>query len=90
MDASYYLWFIVFVVIVYFIATDESISTAFDYLIRLAKFEFEKRKWMILHDPRNPIVRWNMERRAYKLAKELQDEMERRSKTTNDDSTTFK
>jgi hypothetical protein len=90
MNASYYLWFIVFVVIVYFIATDESISTAFYYLIRLAKFQFEKTKWMILHDPRNPIVRWNMERRAYKLAKELQDEMERRSKTTNDDSTSFK
>jgi hypothetical protein len=90
MDASYYIWFIVFVVVVYFIATDESIFTAFDYLIRLAKFQFEKTKWMILHDPRNPIVRWIMWKRAYKLAKELQDEMERRSKTTNDDSTTFK
>jgi hypothetical protein len=90
MDTSYYLWFIVFVVVVYFIATDESISTTFYYLIRLAKFQFEKTKWMILHDPRNPIVRWNMERRAYKLAKELQDEMERRSKPTNNDSTTFK
>ena len=31
-----------------------------------------------------------MWKRSYKLAKEIQDEMERRSKTTNDNSTTDK
>jgi hypothetical protein len=49
-------------------------------LTQLIKFQYEKTKWMILHDPRNPIVRWNIERRSYKLAKELQKELKDKSK----------
>jgi hypothetical protein len=85
-----YIYLLIFACIAYLIITDPSIAKAVVLLSQIVKFQFEKTKWMILNDPRNPIVRWNMERRSYKLAKELQDEMERRSKTTNDDSTTFK
>jgi hypothetical protein len=87
---SYYVWILIFACIAYLIVTDESIAKSVTLLSQLAKFQYEKTKWMILNHPRNPIVRWNMERRAYKLAKELQDEMERKSKASNDDSTTFK
>ena len=87
---SYYIWILIFACIAYLIVTDESIAQAIVLLSQLAKFQYVKMKWIILNDPRNPIVRWNMERRAYKLAKELQDEMERRSKTTNDNSTDSK
>jgi hypothetical protein len=87
---SYYVWVLIFACIAYLIVTDPSIARAVALLSQMIKFQYEKTKWMILHDPRNPIVRWNMERRSYKLAKELQDEMERKSKPTNDDSTTFK
>ena len=80
----------IFACIAYLIITDPSIARAVTLLSQMMKFQFDKTKWMILNNPRNPIVRWNMERRAYKLAKELQDEMERKSKPTNDDSTTFK
>jgi hypothetical protein len=84
---SYYVWILIFACIAYLIVTDESIAKAVTLVFELVKFQYEKTKWMILNDPRNPIVRWSMERRAYKLAKQLQDEMERKSKPTNDDST---
>jgi hypothetical protein len=85
-----YIYLLIFACIAYLIITDPSIARAVALLSQMMKFQFDKTKWVIMNNPRNPIVRWNMERRAYKLAKELQDEMERRSKTTNDDSTTFK
>jgi hypothetical protein len=85
-----YIYLLIFACIAYLVVTDPSIARAVALLSQMMKFQFDKTKWVIMNDPRNPIVRWNMERRAYKLAKELQDEMERRSKTTNDDSTTFK
>ena len=71
---SYYGWFIVFAVVAYFIATDESVAAAFYYLTRLAKSNYEKQKWWLLNNPRNPVVKYLMWRRALKLAKELERE----------------
>ena len=79
---------LIFGCIAYLIITDESIAKSVTLMSQLVKIQFEKKKWMLLHDPRNPIVRWNMWRKAYKLAEELQNEMERKSKTPNNDSTT--
>jgi uncharacterized membrane protein YpjA len=69
---SYYAWFMVFAVMAYFIVTDDSVAAAFYYVMKLIKFDFEKKKWWLLNNPRNPIVKYLMWRRAYKLAKELQ------------------
>lgn len=87
---SIYIYLLIFACIAYLIITDESISRAVVLLSYWIKFQYEKTKWMILNDPRNPIVRHLMWRRAYKLAKEIQDEMERKSKPSNDNSTTDK
>jgi hypothetical protein len=84
---SAYIYLLIFACIAYLIVTDDNIAAAGALLLQLIKFQFEKTKWIVLNDPRNPIVRWNMERRTYKLAKEIQDEMERKSKPTNDNST---
>ena len=84
------IYLLIFFCIAYLICTDDNIAAAVTLLLQLIKFQFEKTKWIILNDPRNPIVRWNMERRSYKLAREIQDEMERKSKSLNDDSTTDK
>jgi hypothetical protein len=73
---THYSWFILFAVVAYFIATDESVASAFYYVLKLVKFDFEKKKWWFLNNPRNPIVKYLMWRRAYKLAKELQRELE--------------
>ena len=85
-----YIYLLIFACIAYLIITDPSIAKAVVLLSQIVKFQFEKTKWMILNDPRNPIVKYFMWRRAYKLAKEIQDEMERKSKSLNDNSTTDK
>ena len=85
---SIYIYLIIFACIAYLIITDESVARAVVLLSQIIKFEYDKTKWMILHDPRNPINKYLMWRRAYKLAKEIQDEMERKSKSLNDDSKT--
>ena len=85
-----YIYLLIFACIAYLIITDPSIARAVALLSQMMKFQFDKTKWVIMNNPRNPIVKYFMWKRAYKLAKELQDEMERRSKASNDDSTTFK
>jgi hypothetical protein len=73
---SYYIWLTVFAVVMYFIVTDESIAAAFYYITKLAKSNYEKQKWWLLHNPRNPVVKYLMWRRSMKLAKELMSELE--------------
>lgn len=75
-----YIYFIIFFCIAYLILTDQSVARGFYMLTQLARVEYEKVKWWILHNPANPIVKYLMWRRAYKLAKELQQELESRNK----------
>ena len=70
-----YIYFIIFACIGYLIFTDEGIAAAFYYVLKLAKSNYEKQKWWLLHNPRNPVVKYLMHRRSMKLAKELMDEM---------------
>ena len=87
---SIYIYFTIFFCIAYLTVTEESVAALVNYSSRLLRFQYEKTKWILLNDPRNPINKYLMWRRAYKLAKEIQDEMERKSKSLNDDSTTDK
>ena len=76
----YYFWFFLFAVAAYFIVTDESVAKLVNYASKLIKFQYEKTKWWILHNPANPIVKYLMWRKAYKLAKQLQDELKSNAK----------
>lgn len=78
--SAYTFWLIIFAFVLYFIATDQSVARAFYMLSQLARVQYEKTKWWILHNPANPIVKYFMWKRAYKLAKELQQELESRNK----------
>ena len=73
---TYYAWFIVFAVVAYFIATDESVAAAFYYVLKLVKAYIQRQWWWIIHNPKNPVVKYLMWRRSMKLAKELMDEYE--------------
>lgn len=75
-----YIYFVIFFCIAYLILTDQSVARGFYMLTQLARVQYEKTKWWILHNPANPIVKYFMWRRAYKLAKELQQELESRNK----------
>lgn len=70
------LWIVVFLLALYLIITDESIAIAFYYVMKIIRFNYEKQKWWLLHNPRNPIVKYFMWRRSYKLAKEIKKQME--------------
>lgn len=76
----YYFCFFIFGIIGYFIVTDNSVARLFLLIIKIIQTWIEKRKWMLLNDPRNPINKYLMWRRAYKLAKELQDELKSKTK----------
>ena len=67
-------WFALFVVVMYFIVTDESIAAAFYYVIKLGQGYIQRQWWWLLHNPRNPVVKYMMWRRSMKLAQELMDE----------------
>ena len=71
---SIYIYFVIFFCIGYLIVTDQSVARAVYMLTQLARVEYEKVKWRILHNPANPIVKYFMWRRSMKLAKELMDE----------------
>ena len=73
---SYYIWFLLFAVVAYLIVTDNSVAAAFYYVTKLAKSNFERWKWWMMNNPRNPVVKYMMWRRSMKLAKELMDELE--------------
>lgn len=69
-----YIYFVIFFCIAYLIVTDQSVARAFYMLTQLARVEYEKVKWWILHSPDNLIVRWLIHKKSMKMAKELMDE----------------
>jgi hypothetical protein len=71
---AYYFWFGIFMVAAYLIATDASVSYAVTLVSKLLRFQYEKTKWWMLHNPANPIVKWLMWRNALRMAKELEKE----------------
>lgn len=81
MTTNYYAWFVLFAIVAFLIATDNSIARAFYMLAQLVKFQYEKAKWWILHSPDNFIVRWLIDRRSMKMARELMKELDQKNKT---------
>ena len=75
-----YIYFTIFFCIAYLILTDQSVAKAFYMLTQLIRFEYEKIKWWILYNPRNPIVKYLMWKKSMRLAKELMDELESKNK----------
>ena len=64
-------WFALFAVAMYFIVSDESIAAAFYYVTRLAKAYIERQWWWLLHNPRNPVIKYLIYRRSLKMAEEI-------------------
>lgn len=75
---AYTVWLLIFFCVGYLVITDNSIARALYMLTQLAKVQYEKTKWWVLHNPANPIVKYLMWRRAMKLAKELQEELQKK------------
>jgi len=78
--STYYIYFVIFFCVAYLIITDQSVAKGFYMLTQLARVQYEKTKWWILHNPANPIVKYLMWKRSMKLAEELVKEFEERNK----------
>jgi len=72
-----YIYFIIFFCIAYLIITDQSVARGFYMLTQLARVQYEKTKWWILHNPANPIVKYLIWRKSVKMAEELMKEFNR-------------
>ena len=79
MNASY-IYFIIFFCIAYLIITDQSVARAFYLLTQLARVQYEKVKWWLIYNPSNPVVKYLMWRRSYRMAKELQKQLNSKNK----------
>ena len=74
--SSTYIYFVIFFCIGYLIVTDNSVARGFYMLTQLARVQYEKTKWWILHNPENPIVKYLIWRKSVKMAEELMKEFQ--------------
>ena len=71
MDSPHIVLFGLFAVAAYFIVTDESVAAAFFYVTKLVKAYTQRQWWWLLHNPRNPVVKYLIYRRSLKMAEEM-------------------
>lgn len=76
-----YFWLGIFLIVGYFVVTDRSVATFFILMEKLVRIEYEKIKWKIFQNPRNPIVKYLIWRRSMKLAQKLQKEFDNANNT---------
>jgi hypothetical protein len=69
-----YVYFIIFACLGYLIVTDASVAKLVVFISRLAKFQYEKVKWWVWHNPKTPWASYIIWRRSMKIAKELEKE----------------
>ena len=77
METAYYVWFLLFALILYLITIDKNTAQAFLLVSKITELWFAKTKWWILYNPRNPIVKYMIWRRSYKLAQQIQKSIEK-------------
>jgi len=78
---SNYIYLIIFFCIAYLILTDQSVARGFYMLTQLARVQYEKTKFWVLHNPANPIIKYLIWRRSMKLAEELMKELDEKKKS---------
>ena len=74
---AYYFWFGIFIFLFYLVATDDSVAYAVVLVSKIVRVRYERTKWWLLHNPRNPIVKWLMWKNALRIAKELEREFKK-------------
>lgn len=72
---AYYFWFGIFIFVTYLFLTDDSVTYAINLVSNYIRFQYEKTKWWLLHNPRNPIVKWMMWGNALRIAKEIEKKL---------------
>ena len=78
---SHYIFFALFAVAAYFIITDDSVAAAFYYVTRLAKAYIQRQWWWLLHNPRNPVIKYMIYRRSLNMAEEIMRQINTKEET---------
>ena len=68
---------IIFAIIAYLIITDRNVSDYLTLVFKMMRLNIERSLWMIRFHPKNPITNLMMNWKYDRIAKELQEEMER-------------
>jgi hypothetical protein len=68
---------IIFAIIAYLIITDKNVADYLTLVFKIAKLNIDRTLWMIRLHPKNPITNLMMRWKYDRIAKELQEEMER-------------
>jgi len=76
---SLYFWLGLFLIVGYFVVTDNSLATFLVLTQKRIELEYDKLKWRIMHSPDNPIVKYMIWRRSIKLAKELRKQFDEKN-----------
>ncbi len=75
-----YVYLLIFGCLTYLIITDASIAKAVYLISHMINFRYQRFMWWVKYSPDNPIVRYLIWRRSYKLAKELEEELKSNAK----------
>ena len=68
---------ILFAILAYLILTDKNVADYLTLVFRISKLNIERMFWMIRLHPKNPITNLMMRWKYDRIARELQEEMER-------------
>jgi hypothetical protein len=79
MDNYHYVLFLIFSIIGVMIVIDANVADYIVLLTRMIKLNTERIFWMIRLHPKNPISNFMMNRKYYKIAKELEEEFRKKN-----------
>jgi hypothetical protein len=68
---------ILFAIVAYLILTDKNVADYLTLVFKIAKLNIDRTLWMIRLHPKNPITNLMMRWKYDRIARELQEEMER-------------
>jgi hypothetical protein len=68
---------ILFAILAYLILTDKNVADYLTLVFKITRLNIERMFWMIRFHPKNPITNLMMRWKYERIARELQEEMER-------------
>jgi hypothetical protein len=68
---------IIFAIIAYLVITDKNVADYLTLVFKMTRLNIERMFWMIRLHPKNPITNLMMRWKYERIARELQEEMER-------------
>lgn len=78
MEPYTYSLLVVFAILCYMIVVDANVAKFILLLVDMFKLNCVRLVWMIRFHPDNPFLRWQINRRANKIAKQMQEDLDKR------------